>query len=100
MFDLFITLLALFGIIAGVIYMGLKSQGPCPHLETRCTHGDETWHRMKVYTFRFWKPEEIRRQICKQCGAALSRVAICTATGEDLHEWEGPWPYNEGTVAS
>ena len=95
MIDLVLIFLGLVLIVVLVIYMGLESQGPCAHLRTRCTHGDETWHRMKVYTIRFWKPEEIRRQVCKDCGAALNRVAICTATAEDLHDWEGPWPYDE-----
>jgi hypothetical protein len=65
----------------------------CLHFHTRCLHGDEIWARMKVYLFRFWKPEVVRRQVCMDCGEALDRPAICTATGLDQHEWNGTWPF-------
>lgn len=72
---------------------GLRIRTPlnkCEHLHTRCLHGDEITHRMKVYTFRFWKPDIIRRQACLDCGAALDRVAICSIF-TDRHTWEGVW---------
>lgn len=64
----------------------------CPHQRTRCLHGDEILARQKVYIFRFWKTSKLRRQVCRDCGAALERPAICTATGKDWHAWNGPWP--------
>jgi hypothetical protein len=64
----------------------------CQHQRTRCLHGDEITARMKVHVFRFWKPDVIYRQVCRDCGAALKRPAICTVTGEDWHAWVGPWP--------
>lgn len=79
----------------GYVVLRLSLFRRCGHLTTRCLHGDEITHRMKVYAIRFWKPEVIRRQVCLECGAALDRSAICAATGENLHEWEGPWPYDE-----
>jgi hypothetical protein len=65
----------------------------CEHLNTRCIHGDEILARMKVYLFRFWKEEVLYRQSCLDCGKALDRLAICTATGQDLHEWHGVWAF-------
>lgn len=90
--DLVTPTIGLFVVIGGIIFFESRRRGPCPHEHTRCLHGDEITARMKVHIFRWWKPEVIRRQVCKDCGAALDRVAICTATGEDRHEWTGPWP--------
>jgi hypothetical protein len=54
----------------------MVDQHYCPHLNTRCIHGDEINNACG------------RRQRCLDCGKALKDVpAICTATGKDLHEW-------------
>lgn len=89
--------IAFFGMIGVIILLESRKRRPCPHLRTRCLHGDEINARMKVYTFRFWKETEHPRQVCRDCGRGLNRLAICTSTREDLHEWEGPWPYEEKT---
>ena len=59
----------------------------CQHLRTRCIHGDEVWARMKVYLFRFWKQDVIRRQSCLDCGRALDRDPICLDNPQQ-HTWE------------
>lgn len=66
----------------------------CPHNRTRCLHGDEINARTKVYIWRFWKPDVVRRQACLECDAALDRTAICSATGRDIHTWTGPWTFD------
>lgn len=92
MFDTAGLLVSFFGAIGLIIFFGSRRREPCKHLHTRCIHGDEINWRAKQYVFRFWKPDVLRRQLCTDCGKALDRVAICTATGEDRHVWEGPWP--------
>lgn len=90
--DLVTPTIGFFAVIAAIVFFESKRRPPCSHLQTRCLHGDEITARIKVYSFRFWKQEVIRRQVCIDCGAALDRVAICTATGKDQHTWDGPWP--------
>ncbi len=68
---------------------------PCKHLRTRCIHGDEINFRIKTYVFRFWKPEEVRRQSCLDCNAALSRPAVCTILKTNQHQWRGEWPFKD-----
>lgn len=93
MFDIATPTVGLFAIIGGIIYFESRKRiRSCTHQHTVCIHGDAILARMKVYTFRWWKPEVIRRQSCLDCGKAIDRMAICTATGEEQHYWEGPWP--------
>jgi hypothetical protein len=92
MIDLTSSVVGLFVIVAGIIFFESRKRiKHCSHLHTRCLHGDEINQWIKVYILRFWKQEVVRRQSCLNCGIALDRPAICTATGEDLHEWTGPW---------
>ena len=95
MIDFFTPTISFFGLIALIVFFESKKRPKCAHLRTRCIHGDEITHRMKVYPFLWWKSEVIRRQACLYCGAALDRSAVCTATGEELHDWEGTWPYEK-----
>lgn len=76
---------------------GFRTRTPfnqCGHFHTRCLHGDEIMARLKVYVIRFWKTDELPRQLCLDCGDSLNRQAICTATGLNQHEWNGSWPFS------
>lgn len=62
----------------------------CKHERSRCLHGDEILHLMKVRIVRFWKEDVFYRQVCLDCGKRLERRPIC-AVFPERHTYKGVW---------
>jgi hypothetical protein len=77
-----ICVIILIGVLIYEIGIPLYQSWQCPHLNTRCIHGDEI-NQVSI-------GNRIRRQRCLDCGKALDRAAICTLTGLDVHEAHEP----------